>query len=187
MGRSSLPSALFIPWCGVSSLPFIRCAPLNLWMQLNWTLFWEFFGVNLGEHRQIVKFLVLCLQGPSATGHGYSTTNSRLEDVETKASYKPSLNRGQRWVFLLGDLTSFHVFIIVYYLLSCSIWKGDSLIMFWLFRCVVLCDGFYEWQTTKGTKNKQPYFIYAPQPEEVIQFVILFVCLACIGNMIFVA
>lgn len=68
-------------------------------------------------------------KGPSATGHGYSTTNSRLEDVETKASYKPSLSRGQ--------------------------------------RCVVLCDGFYEWQTTKGTKNKQPYFIYAPQPEEV--------------------
>lgn len=29
-------------------------------------------------------------------------------------------------------------------------------------RCVVICDGFYEWQTTKG-KNKQPYFIYSPQ------------------------
>ncbi|XP_042240138.1 abasic site processing protein HMCES-like, partial [Homarus americanus] len=34
-------------------------------------------------------------------------------------------------------------------------------------RCVVLCDGFYEWQTTKGDKNKQPYFIHAPQPEGV--------------------
>ncbi|KAG0723916.1 Embryonic stem cell-specific 5-hydroxymethylcytosine-binding protein [Chionoecetes opilio] len=68
-------------------------------------------------------------KGPSAAGHGYSTTNSRLEDVESKATYKPSLAKGQ--------------------------------------RCVVLCDGFYEWQTTKGTKNKQPYFIYAPQPKEV--------------------
>ncbi|KAK9500940.1 hypothetical protein O3M35_002100 [Rhynocoris fuscipes] len=27
------------------------------------------------------------------------------------------------------------------------------------YRCIVICDGFYEWQTTKG-KNKQPYFIY---------------------------
>lgn len=68
-------------------------------------------------------------KGSSATGHGYSTTNSRLEDVETKSSYKPSLSRGQ--------------------------------------RCVILCDGFYEWQTTKGTKNKQPYFIHASQPDEV--------------------
>ncbi|GLG99161.1 Embryonic stem cell-specific 5-hydroxymethylcytosine-binding protein [Gryllus bimaculatus] len=34
-------------------------------------------------------------------------------------------------------------------------------------RCVVVCDGFYEWQTTKGSKNKQPYFIYRPQPEGV--------------------
>lgn len=34
-------------------------------------------------------------------------------------------------------------------------------------RCVVLCDGFYEWQSTKGEKDKQPYFIYAPQPEGV--------------------
>ena len=26
-------------------------------------------------------------------------------------------------------------------------------------RCVVICDGFYEWQKGK----KQPYFVYAPQ------------------------
>nr|CAD7413655.1 unnamed protein product [Timema poppensis] len=32
-------------------------------------------------------------------------------------------------------------------------------------RCVIVCDGFYEWQTTKGKGNKQPYFIYMPQPE----------------------
>lgn len=35
------------------------------------------------------------------------------------------------------------------------------------YRCVILCDGFYEWQSTKGEKEKQPYFIYAPQPEGV--------------------
>jgi putative SOS response-associated peptidase YedK len=34
-------------------------------------------------------------------------------------------------------------------------------------RCVVVCDGFYEWQTTKGKKNKQPYFVYMPQDEGV--------------------
>ncbi|CAG2063818.1 unnamed protein product [Timema podura] len=34
-------------------------------------------------------------------------------------------------------------------------------------RCVIVCDGFYEWQTTKGKGNKQPYFIYMHQPEGV--------------------
>lgn len=68
-------------------------------------------------------------KGPSATGHGFKTNNCRVEDIEEKKSYKPSLLKGQ--------------------------------------RCVVLCDGFYEWQSTKGEKDKQPYFIYAPQPEGV--------------------
>lgn len=31
----------------------------------------------------------------------------------------------------------------------------------------MVCDGFYEWQTTKNTKTKQPYFIYVPQPDGV--------------------
>lgn len=30
-------------------------------------------------------------------------------------------------------------------------------------RCVVMCEGFYEWQTTKKTPKKQPYFVYATQ------------------------
>lgn len=35
-------------------------------------------------------------------------------------------------------------------------------------RCVVLCDGFYEWKKPSGKdENKQPYFIYFPQPEQV--------------------
>lgn len=35
-------------------------------------------------------------------------------------------------------------------------------------RCVVLCEGFYEWQTTKkDSSSKQPYYIYAPQDKEV--------------------
>ncbi|KAK3887427.1 hypothetical protein Pcinc_008472 [Petrolisthes cinctipes] len=66
----------------------------------------------------------------SPTGHGYSTNNCRLEDLEEKKMFKPSLVRGQ--------------------------------------RCVVLCDGFYEWQAIKGSKTKQPYFIYAAsQPEGI--------------------
>ncbi|XP_046395802.1 abasic site processing protein HMCES isoform X2 [Ischnura elegans] len=43
-------------------------------------------------------------------------------------------------------------------LYSVPLYKGQ--------RCVVICDGFYEWQTTKGSQ-KQPYFIYAPQVEGV--------------------
>ncbi|NXN79576.1 HMCES protein, partial [Bombycilla garrulus] len=31
-------------------------------------------------------------------------------------------------------------------------------------RCVVLADGFYEWQQQSG--GKQPYFIYFPQPKD---------------------
>ena len=34
------------------------------------------------------------------------------------------------------------------------------------YRCVVICDGFYEWKT-EGKKVKQPYFISFPQPEGV--------------------
>ncbi|KRT83195.1 hypothetical protein AMK59_4746 [Oryctes borbonicus] len=32
-------------------------------------------------------------------------------------------------------------------------------------RCVIVAEGFYEWQTTPGAGNKQPYFIYQ-NPEE---------------------
>lgn len=27
-------------------------------------------------------------------------------------------------------------------------------------RCVIVAEGFYEWQTTPGIGNKQPYFVY---------------------------
>ncbi|XP_012860006.2 abasic site processing protein HMCES [Echinops telfairi] len=30
-------------------------------------------------------------------------------------------------------------------------------------RCVILADGFYEWQRCQGTSQRQPYFIYFPQ------------------------
>lgn len=36
-------------------------------------------------------------------------------------------------------------------------------------RCVVICEGYYEWQTTKDVKNKQPYFIYV-KPDENVYF-----------------
>ncbi|XP_047998660.1 abasic site processing protein HMCES [Leguminivora glycinivorella] len=35
-------------------------------------------------------------------------------------------------------------------------------------RCVIVVEGFYEWQTTdKSSKNKQPYYIYSPQDENI--------------------
>lgn len=37
-------------------------------------------------------------------------------------------------------------------------------------RCVIVCEGFYEWQTTvKGAKSseRQPYFIYMPQIKSI--------------------
>ncbi|KAG8239149.1 hypothetical protein J437_LFUL018768 [Ladona fulva] len=33
-------------------------------------------------------------------------------------------------------------------------------------RCAMICDGFYEWQTTRGSR-RQPYFIFAPQDSGV--------------------
>lgn len=30
-------------------------------------------------------------------------------------------------------------------------------------RCVIVCEGFYEWEKTPGKGPKQPYFIHAPQ------------------------
>lgn len=30
-------------------------------------------------------------------------------------------------------------------------------------RCVVLADGFYEWQRRQASNHRQPYFIYFPQ------------------------
>ncbi|XP_063832322.1 abasic site processing protein HMCES [Ostrinia nubilalis] len=35
-------------------------------------------------------------------------------------------------------------------------------------RCIIIAEGFYEWQTTnKTSKIKQPYYIYAPQEENI--------------------
>ncbi|CAH4034734.1 abasic site processing protein HMCES [Pieris brassicae] len=30
-------------------------------------------------------------------------------------------------------------------------------------RCIIVVEGFYEWQTSEKTKNKQPYYIYMKQ------------------------
>jgi len=34
-------------------------------------------------------------------------------------------------------------------------------------RCIVICEGFYEWKTTEGPGKKKPYFIYMPQKNGV--------------------
>lgn len=35
-------------------------------------------------------------------------------------------------------------------------------------RCVIVAEGFYEWQTTnKMSKVKQPYYFYAPQDDGI--------------------
>lgn len=51
-------------------------------------------------------------------------------------------------------------------------------------RCVVLAEGYYEWQTTKGENNKQPYYLYQevesdeqnkfPEGKNLIKFAGLF-------------
>ena len=45
-------------------------------------------------------------------------------------------------------------------------------------RCVVLCDGFYEWKKTQVKGEKQPYFIYFPQSKGVSKnFVPVYQCI----------
>ncbi|CAK1593851.1 unnamed protein product [Parnassius mnemosyne] len=34
-------------------------------------------------------------------------------------------------------------------------------------RCIIVIEGYYEWQTTIKTKVKQPYYIYASQDEHI--------------------
>lgn len=34
-------------------------------------------------------------------------------------------------------------------------------------RCIVICEGFYEWKTTDSYGKKKPYFIHAPQENTV--------------------
>ncbi|CAG4991150.1 unnamed protein product [Parnassius apollo] len=34
-------------------------------------------------------------------------------------------------------------------------------------RCIIVVEGYYEWQTTIKTKVKQPYYIYASQEEHI--------------------
>lgn len=63
-------------------------------------------------------------RGPTATSHGLSTNNARLEGVRDSKLYGPSLTNR---------------------------------------RCVVVCDGFYEWLRKEGVK--QPYLVYR-RPEE---------------------
>ncbi|CAG9568017.1 unnamed protein product [Danaus chrysippus] len=33
-------------------------------------------------------------------------------------------------------------------------------------RCIIIAEGFYEWQTTVKSKTKQPYYIYMPQGDK---------------------
>lgn len=34
-------------------------------------------------------------------------------------------------------------------------------------RCIVICEGFYEWKTTEGVGKRKPYFIHMPQKNGV--------------------
>lgn len=34
-------------------------------------------------------------------------------------------------------------------------------------RCIVICEGFYEWKTTERPGKKKPFFIHAAQKNQV--------------------
>lgn len=34
-------------------------------------------------------------------------------------------------------------------------------------RCIIMVEGYYEWQTTVKNKVKQPFYMYAPQEEYI--------------------
>lgn len=65
-------------------------------------------------------------RGSSASGHGLTTNNARLEGLAESKLYKPSLEEDR--------------------------------------RCVIICDGFYEWQRSMTKSgDKQPFLVFAPQ------------------------
>lgn len=34
-------------------------------------------------------------------------------------------------------------------------------------RCIIVCEGFYEWKSTEGPGKKKPFFIHSPQKNGV--------------------
>lgn len=84
----------------------------------------------------------------------YSTSNCRSENILEKKSYKV-----RAVVLLFLCFMSWSSFYQSYQCVCISLkdpfMKGQ--------RCVILADGFYEWQ--KVEKEKQPFFIYFPQTQ----------------------
>lgn len=93
-------------------------------------------------------------KGPSPKQMQYSTSNCRSENILAKKSYKVHTRKMKYKPFQpsAGHLRPTSCFIVS---LKDPMVKGQ--------RCVILADGFYEWQ--KQDKVKQPFFIYFPQTE----------------------
>lgn len=89
-------------------------------------------------------------KGASPKQMQYSTNNCRSENILAKKSYKVHTHTMKQNPFKQLRLTS--CFVVS---LKDPMVKGQ--------RCVILADGFYEWQ--KQDKVKQPFFIYFPQTE----------------------
>lgn len=93
-------------------------------------------------------------KGSSPKQMQYSTSNCRSENILAKKSYKVHTHKIIYKSFQASarQLRLTSCFIVS---LKDPMVKGQ--------RCVILADGFYEWQ--KQDKVKQPFFIYFPQAE----------------------
>ena len=84
-------------------------------------------------------------RGPAPTTHGLSTNNCRVEGVAASKLYSPSLASRCRHQSRLSTISA-----------------SSPLLQYR--RCVVVCEGFYEW-CKQETGAKQPYLVTRPLAE----------------------
>ncbi|XP_026686543.1 embryonic stem cell-specific 5-hydroxymethylcytosine-binding protein [Diaphorina citri] len=106
------------------------------------------------------------------SNHGLSTNNCRLENWGLCEHFKGESDVANTLVPMLwGMIPPWHSGDYGNHGLSTNNCRLENITSSKLYspsleqgkRCVVMCEGFYEWQTTKKTPKKQPYFVYATQ------------------------